>query len=170
MTIGIGSARTLLQHSVVPGTNLPENASVTITALRGTSQPRQSSAKTDLKRNTTVYTGSAPTSVNATQPGAPWQASVTSERPQLPRCGGDLIDDAKHQQDEDERRQCSARGFALRHVVELRVTVGQHRRLFPWRTFNSYNLNIWLRILRCKELINVAALDDHESCKIFVSA
>jgi hypothetical protein len=31
-------------------------------------------------------------------------------------------------------------------------------------------LDIGLRIISRKELIDVAALDDHESCKIFVSA
>lgn len=105
MTVEIGSAVSLLQH----GANLLAKASVTTTALRGTSQPGTSSAKTNLVGDTTLCVVNALTPVNATQPMAPWQASVASERPQLSRRGGDLVDEAKYHQEEEESRQCCAR-------------------------------------------------------------
>jgi hypothetical protein len=81
MTVEIESAESLLQHRVAPGPNLLEKASVTITALRGTSQPGLSSVRTNLKRDTVVRvcTAHALTSVNTAQPRAPWQASVASK-------------------------------------------------------------------------------------------
>jgi len=104
--------------------------------------------------------------LNAAQPTAPWQASVTSEGPKLSRGCGDLVDDAKHQQDEDQCRQSSARGSALRHVVELHAIMGQLRSIPLAVDALAHNLNVRLGIRRCDELLYIAAFDNHESCEL----
>jgi hypothetical protein len=57
--------------------------------------------------------------LDSTQEATPRQTIITGKRPQLSRSGGDLVDDSEHQENEDQSSQGSARGLALRDIVEL---------------------------------------------------
>jgi hypothetical protein len=64
-------------------------------------------------------TGRSHTGLDSTQEATPRQTIITGKRPQLSRSGGDLVDDSEHQENEDQSSQGSARGLALRDIVEL---------------------------------------------------
>jgi hypothetical protein len=101
MTTGCKSAQRLRQAKDHSGVHILEKVRVTVIAFRGTSQPEQLSAYLSYtpvsSGNATINAKLPRTWSNTTQETTPRQATVTSERPELSRGRGDLVDDSKHE-------------------------------------------------------------------------
>lgn len=95
-------------------------ARVTVMLLSGMSQPGCPSASCHLvavmclEEAFVIHTW-----LDTAKKCAKRQPAVTSERPQLTRGSGDLVDDPEHNQDKYQSRQGRGRRDALCRIVEL---------------------------------------------------